>query len=142
MINKKLYNPCYWGSFFVKGNTLGLNQILMFFIFCILGLVSCQEKKKVSDMGNANILFVKTTQLLIEKTSEIEQLSDSMALIGLEEEINKALTTINFSVPPQTDFLLSEQENDSIIKLMENFKESLQERYKALSATIYLTDSI
>ena len=112
-----------------------MKRLLPYFFgfLLIMSSFSCNVKKEHDNLEEPEKLFTKTIEFLSESISKIEEMNDSNDVSNLIENVDKGLTAINFSVPPATDYKLSEQENDSIIKLMESFKLKVKQRYQQLS---------
>lgn len=112
-----------------------MKRLLPYFFgfLLIMSSFSCNVKKEHDNREEPEKLFTKTIEFLSESISKIEEMNDSNDVSNLIENVDKGLTAINFSVPPATDYKLSEQENDSIIKLMESFKLKVKQRYQQLS---------
>ncbi|MCH5236348.1 MAG: hypothetical protein J1E95_00940 [Muribaculaceae bacterium] len=112
-----------------------MKRLLPYFsgFLLIMSSFSCNVRKEHDNREEPEKLFTKTIEFLSESISKIEEMNDSNDVSNLIENVDKGLTAINFSVPPATDYKLSEQENDSIIKLMESFKLKVKQRYQQLS---------
>ena len=93
---------------------------------------SCKEKRTQGIRDDSNILFLKTVEFLVESNSKIELMKDSLELEDLTEQIEKGLTLINFSVLPETDLKLSQQQNDSIIKLLDIYNQKVKKKRKEI----------
>lgn len=106
----------------------------------LLLFVSCQSNKEKDDSGEARELFSQSVNALIEYTSKISQCKDSLEIDSIIEKYEKVITDINFSVPSETDFNLTEQENDSIFLLIEIMKRTVSDKFKEFS--ILIPDSV
>lgn len=91
-------------------------------------LISCNKKEDKNNSDEARELFQQTTMLIDDISRKISQASDSATIDSLSKFYEKKITDINFSFPPQTDLILTEQENDSIFKLMEEMRKLKNER--------------
>lgn len=96
-------------------------------------MVSCGKKQETEDYTEAAQLFENSATLLTDFTNQIRMSKDSLIVDSLSELLDKRLTEINFSVPPQTDLKLSEQDNDSLYVLMKNFRSAKKLRLEELS---------
>lgn len=92
--------------------------ILLVLIF----LFSCKKNVTKENDDDARNLFMNTSKLLLELTSELKNSQDSLQVDSLMNLFEHKMIEINFSVPPETDLKLTEEENDSIFKLMNNLK--------------------
>ena len=117
-----------------------LSYSLLFIL--TLFLIACHNQDTKSRSDQTDILFNSTIRLLSDYTGLIKDAQDSLQVETLLEEVDKGLTSLNFSLPPETDLKLSEQENDSIIKLMEIFKQEVKNKLVTLSEISEDTDSI
>lgn len=106
---------------------------LMGLTLVFLSLVSCGKKEKNEEEAPARSLFKESTQLISVTTKKIQQAKDSTAIDSLIDLFEKNLTDLNFKYPPETDMELTEQENDSIIKLVEKMQTVTKGRLKNLS---------
>ena len=81
----------------------------------------------------ARQLFQESSELIMDITSKMQTASDSITLDSLSQYLEKRLTDVNFSFPPETDYQLTEEENDSIFKLMRLMEKTYAERLEYLS---------
>ena len=89
------------------------------FFFCFL---SCTNKEKDTKNEDANLLFDKSVELIKDFSQKLSNASDSVQIDSLISTFEKKITELNFSFPPNTDLKLSEQENDSLYKLLRDFE--------------------
>lgn len=94
------------------------------YILTLLVCLSCAKKEDDNEMQEAQSLFQETVALISDYSTKIQNSKDSAEVDNLMAEFDKKLTDINFSYPSNTDLLLTEQDNDSIFKLMQNLKDS------------------
>ena len=107
----------------------------------VMVLASCVN----NDEGNKNLLlprqlFSQSAELLNDEIKNIFNMRDSLEVDSLHEALEKKLVDINFSYPPETDLLLTEQENDSLFKLLSVFRNIKEEKLKEFH--INKTDTI
>lgn len=90
---------------------------LYFLFFGLLLLMSCNtnEKKVVAD--SSELLFQKSVDLINLYLDSIQAAKDSLQYEIIVRNFNWKITSLNYDFPPDTDLLLSEEENDSLIKL-------------------------
>ena len=103
--------------------------------FTILALlfffhISCVKEKQPTDNKESHELFSKSAELILSVTSQIEAARDSSSIDSILNAFDKNLTDINFSVPPETDYKLTEEENDSIYYLILKMKESAKLKFE------------
>ena len=110
------------------------------FVMAVLCLFSCKKQIKEDNNEEARSLFEQTSALLIDYTYKIKAASDSLEIDSIRELLEKRLVDVNFSVHPGTDYKLTEEENDSLFRLMNVLNEVSNARLKDLS--IQLPDSI
>ena len=89
----------------------------LFFIIGILAFAGCTQNTNRQSDTEPHDLFVKSVGLQHEFLKKMEAAEDSISIDSLLNVYEKAITEINFSVKPLTDFKLTEQENDSLSKL-------------------------
>ena len=92
-------------------------------------MVACQNKdSKDKNDEEASHLFTKSAELIISFTNQLENAQDSTSIDSIINNLEKKLVDLNFSFPPNTDLKLTEQENDSLYKLMQKYKEVRNKR--------------
>lgn len=108
-----------------------------FFALVIFNCGFFQSCRKQPDNSAAEMearnLFTKSVETISHFSKEIEHAQDSLTVDSLETAFEKSLTEINFSFPPQTDYKLTEQENDSIFILLGNLKKTIEAKLSSLS---------
>lgn len=115
-------------------------KYILFMVLIFAFISGGCKKEDNSDQGiEARILFSETAYALSSITSQIQSAKDSASIDLLSKILEKRMTDINFSVAPETDFDMTEQENDSLFKLMEVMKSKRQQRLEELATN---TDSI
>ena len=97
------------------------------------GMSGCQKKEESKDNNEARELFMKSADLLIDFTDKIEGSQDSSSIDSLLQLYDKKSVDLNFSVPPGTDYKLTEQENDSLFKLLQNMKRIVEIKFENFS---------
>ncbi|MCH5234321.1 MAG: hypothetical protein J1E16_03435 [Muribaculaceae bacterium] len=108
--------------------------------FAVFAFISCDRTAVDENFEEARLLFSKSAELILETTSKINSVNDSLSVDSLINIYNKEITDINFSFPPETDLKLTEQENDSLFKLIESMHKIKAEKLKSLA--FVPTDSI
>lgn len=128
-------------SSFIRFNP-GLLKVGILFsaTFSLLHFYSCKPEVKSEKDEEARELFRQSAELLNEATQKISFAKDSMEIDSLSLNYEKRITDINFSFPPKTDYKLTEQENDSLfklIKILQDIKElKLEDLHKVHQDTI------
>lgn len=114
--------------------------ILLSATFFLLHFYSCKAEVKSEKDEEARELFRQSAELLNEATQKISIAKDSMEIDSLSLNYEKRITDINFSFPPKTDYKLTEQENDSLFKLIKILQDvkklKLEDLHKAYQDTI------
>lgn len=111
---------------------------------CILAtssLSSCKGNKDQNNHDAAGQLFMKSMYLTEEYIDSIRNASDSAAVNRIFENFNLKLTTVNYQFPPDTDLELSEEENDSLIRMFTRLDAIIDKKLKSF-AGISDNDSI
>ena len=106
---------------------------ILFYAFTFLFLLSCERNKNIDEGQDGRELFSRSAELYQEYGILISNSKDSLSIDSLMEKLEKTITDINFSVPPDTDLKLTEQENDSLFKLMESLIQIKKEKLIELS---------
>lgn len=107
--------------------------IFIMLIFSLFFLNACKKKEISEKVDESQSLFQQSVNLIIEITNQYKESKDSLAIDSLNRLFEKRITDINFSVPPETDYKLTEQDNDSLYKLIQSMKEIKDKRLLELS---------
>lgn len=99
-------------------------------------LFSCIKKEDNDTSDEARDLFSLSADLIIDITDMIKTAGDSIQVDSLSQLFEKRITEINFAFPPETDMKLTEQENDSIFKLIESLRSVKKDKLISLSVQI------
>lgn len=111
-------------------------RLFLVSILSAIILFSCKKKDNMVVENDHILLFSQSADLLKEFTTGISTASDSLTVDSLMLELDHRLANINFSFPALTDLKLTEQENDSLIKLMSVLKQAEVNKLKELE-TLY-----
>lgn len=87
-------------------------------LFLIMGIISCVSNKKKTSTEESSVLFQNSVLIYNEYSDKIALIPDSIAMDSLLNEMDRQITDLNFSFAANTDLNLTEQENDSLFKLM------------------------
>lgn len=90
----------------------------------------------------AEQLFIKSVKLITAYTDSIGNTTDSTAFNRMRNEFDEKLAKVNFQFPPDTDLSLTEEENDSLVRLLEKLRNVIIEKDKNLIPADTVTDSI
>lgn len=110
------------------------------FLFTLVGLFflfsSCAAKDSTENNEEARELFEHSSLLILEIKNKIGMASDSLHVDSLLQIFDKRIVEINFSKHPETDFKLTEEENDSLYKLIKELKLKSEEKYQEFAIQI------
>lgn len=95
-------------------------SFIIFLIVCPF-VISCGNKKESRRSGDADVLFTQSVNLLNQITQQLTFAKDSLSVDSLSDLFEKKIVEINFSVSPETDLNLTEQENDSLSNLYRKY---------------------
>ena len=96
-------------------------------LILVLGIIafsSCVKREDKINSPEARELFYKSAETIVMFKNKIILARDSNSVDSLRDVLDKKLTEINFSFPPDTDLKLTEQENDSLYYLINQFRET------------------
>ena len=106
----------------------------------LLLICACSNSDSSKNNIEARELFQKSTELINQYSDKIGLASTPYAVDSLLEHFDKDISDLNFAFPPQTDLSLTEQENDSLIKLLDRMqfikKNRLQDFYNETDSMI------
>lgn len=113
------------------------NVFLILLSFCLL---SCSKKDISENDVAAHDLFAHSSSMIIDFTNQLKNSSDSAMVDSINELFERKIVEINFVYPANTDLKLTEQENDSLFYLLQNYRKLKEEKYILFS--IHEPDSI
>ena len=90
--------------------------------FLVISMISCVKKENKEQNEDSQKLFEQSALLIKEFSEKIKTAQDSASVDSLSELFEKKLTQINFDFPAETDLKLSEQDNDSLFKLIRQYQ--------------------
>ena len=105
-------------------------RLLFSLVFSFLFISSCQKNVEKNYNEEAVNLFNQSAQTIIDYHEMIDSAKDSLEVDSIYADFEKKITDINFECPPQTDFKLSEQENDSLFFLISRLNELKKSKLK------------
>ena len=103
------------------------------YLAAILGMtamLSCHRNNNEGNHEVARQLFMKSMYLTEEYIDSLEQAKDSAAVNRMVEDFNLKITTVNYEFPPDTDLDLSEEENDSLIRMFKRIDSTVDKKLK------------
>ena len=121
-----------------------MNKGFLLLFFCSAGLISCNKPVDNSSLEATTLLFKESTQLIKETCNKFKEAKDSTELDSLSDLFEKRFTDLNMKFPSNTDLNMTEQDNDSIFKLitlLRNIKENKLKEF-SLNVDTLSTDSI
>ena len=98
----------------------------------LLPFSSCGNVKTDNGEAMADQLFEKSANVIKGYTDSLANVADSATLRRLKDGLNEKMSKINFQFPADTDLKLSEEENDSLIRLIDRLVETIREKEAAL----------
>lgn len=98
----------------------------------LTGLAGCRNSGSGHDHAMARRLFEKSASLILLYTDSLRNVADSASLKRMNEDFQDKITKINFEFPPETDLDLSQQENDSLVNLLDSLVAVRNEKIKRL----------
>ena len=93
-------------------------------------LCCCKEKKDENSNIAADKLFEKSLLLLTAYTDSLKTARDSAHVESLARAFESKINAVNFEFPPDTDLKLSQEENDSLIKMTDRLVDARISRLK------------
>ncbi len=96
-------------------------------------LFACNGSRGNENNEAARQLFIKSRYLTEEYIDSIKLAKDSASLNRMVENFNIKLTTVNYEFPPDTDLDITEEENDSLIRMFTRFKTTVDDRLKGFA---------
>jgi len=104
-------------------------------------MCSCHGNKDDNSHAMARQLFSKSISLIRIYTDSIRNATDSTSFKRMTEGFEDKIAKINFQFPPDTYLKMTEEENDSIIKMLDRFVQIVKEKEKTLDI-IMSSDSV
>lgn len=115
----------------------------------ILGLLSCSKNQDNTMREHADLLYRRICSTSVAYMDSIKTAKDSMAVESLYERFEERLVKINYESIPDTDYAISEDQNDTIYIYLDSIRrvrihklEDLGRKYTELPDTLVSADSI
>lgn len=105
-------------------------------------LISCMKENKTRDRSAAHDMFARITSLTKSYIRKIEAAEDSAAWARVSLEYEDSLDKVNFSYPADTDLLLSEGQNDTIVRLTHDYLRARETRIHKILHPVIPADTI
>lgn len=105
-----------------KIKPVAINCLILIFV------CGCRTESKKIDRSDASEMFARISHLTETYSKKLTSVSDSTSWANVCKEYEDSLDKINFSFPPDTDLLMTEGQNDSIHKLMEEYVRIREEK--------------
>lgn len=103
---------------------------------------SCIAKVDNNSAQEARELFNQSATVTLQYINYIKAANDSLEVDSILERFDKKITEINFNFPPQTDYKLTDQENDSLFNLISILNQEKVKKLSSLAITLAELDSI
>ena len=112
-------------------------------ILCVaLYFMSCNNKEKKINYEEAMSLYEKSIVLYNSYIDSVSQATDSTEYFRLLNNFDEIFTKLNYEFTADTDLLLSEEENDSLISLSKRYSEIRYMKLKKLTNKNVERDSV
>ena len=98
--------------------------------FILILASGCRKTSDSTTHIAAEQLFNKSLVLLRAYTDSMKSARDSAHVELLARAFDSKINAVNFEFPPDTDLRLTEEENDSLIKLSDRMVEARRKRLK------------
>lgn len=110
-------------------------DILPLFIASLCGVAGCGNSGEKYDHAVSHQLFQKSMRLIELYTDSMKNVSDSATYRRLRDGFDDKLSKVNFQFPADTDLHLTQEENDSLMKMLDKFVKIVNEKGESLNAT-------
>ncbi len=96
--------------------------IILSYIFLLLLSGGCKKSGESGASDPSNLLFNKSESLIRLYIDSVKNATDSLKLYEIISHFDNKMTNLNYEFPPDTDLMMSEEENDSLIKLYKKWE--------------------
>lgn len=97
-------------------------NIILSYIFLLLLSGGCKKSGESGSADPSNLLFNKSEALIRLYIDSVKNATDSLKLYEIISHFDNKMTNLNYEFPPDTDLMMSEEENDSLIKLYKKWE--------------------
>lgn len=108
---------------------------LFYLMICGILFLGCKRDKQDGNTEEKDRLFEESAQTMISFISQIEAARDSLEVDSLYTLYQKKIIDINFSVSPETDLKMTEQENDSLFHLLNDLNKARIDKLESFAKT-------
>lgn len=121
-----------------------LIPIVLLFLLAVLQLfTSCRQSEKNIQDHASLALYQQTCELTEAYLDSVSSAPDSLQLMLITDRFESRMERLNMDVAPETDYRLSEDQNDTIARLIEKLILAKEARLKYfLRHTSEHTDSV
>lgn len=116
----------------------GSSNLMGTFLLIVLLAGGCRHKDEHNLDMEAKDLFENSIRLIKSYSDSISTAADTARIEYLANAFDSRMTALNFKYPADTDLSLSEEENDSLIKMISRIVELRQQRLKELDKNLHL----
>lgn len=108
-------------------------SVLSVFLFSSM---SCRHRKGDEEKDDSDRLYYSTLNLIKLYSDSLKTASDSLTVQEMFTRFNAELDSLNFSVDPDTDLLLSEGENDTMFIELSSLRKLYENRLKVFGNVV------
>ncbi len=105
------------------------------------GFAACRKESKVKDRGAAHDMFEHIVGLTESYITKVNAAKDSAAWAAVCTEFEDSLDRVVFTYPADTDLLLSEGQNDTIVSLMQTYVKTRDRRIRSILHPVVPADT-
>lgn len=95
-------------------------------------LAACSNSEQAERPDDSDRLYKETLLLVKSYNDSISAANDSASAMRAFDAFNAKLDSVNFSVAPDTDLLLTEGENDTIYMNLMSIKNNFEKKLESL----------
>lgn len=118
------------------------NIFITFSLVVMASLAACQPQKKERDRSSAHEMFEHISSLTKSYIRQIEAAEDSATWARVCLEYEDSLDKVNFTYPPDTDLLLSEGQNDTLVNLSRAYVHARDSRIHEILHPVNHVDTV
>lgn len=86
-----------------------------------IGTASCGNHTESSAKSDSRMLYERSVQTYRNYTDSMAAAADSLDVSRLDDAFESALSQLNFQYPAETDFEITEGENDTLIMMSKRY---------------------
>ncbi len=107
----------------------------LFIIIISIFTIGCNEEKGTIDRSKATSLYGQTKNLIQRYSDSLLVATDSTEIIEITGKFEDQLKALNLKYPSDTDFLMTQGQQDTIIKFTDSFISIKNKKLKQFSTT-------